>query len=75
MAYAYANDDDERQSTIEITLPPSAGGMSGRLTVKEAKMLLGDLRDAIAQAEDNNRYNALSPNERLKEMMKNRGRR
>ena len=75
MAYAYANDDDEKRPTVDITLPPSAGGMSGRLTIKEAKLLLDDLREAIAQAEDNARYNALTPNERLKEMVKNRGRR
>ena len=75
MAYAYANDDNEKRPTVDITLPPSAGGMSGRLTIKEAKLLLGDLREAIAQAEDNARYNALTPNERLKEMVKNRGRR
>jgi hypothetical protein len=36
-------------------------------------MLLADLREAIAQAEDNARYNALTPNERWKEMLKKRG--
>ena len=71
MAYAYANDDNEKRP-IEVTLPANTGG---NLTIAEAKMLLGDLREAIAQAEDNARYNALSPSERLKEMMKNRGRR
>jgi len=71
MAYAYASDDNEKRP-IAVTLPANTGG---NLTVAEAKMLIADLRDAIAQAEDNTRYNALSPNERLKEMLKNRGRR
>jgi len=71
MAYAYANDDNEKRP-IAVTLPANTGG---NLTVAEAKMLIADLREAIAEAEDNARYNALSPNERLKEMMKNRGRR
>jgi hypothetical protein len=70
MAYAYANDDDEKRPTVDITLPANTGG---RLTIKEAKMLLADLREAIAQAEDNARYNALTPNERWKEMLKKRG--
>ena len=69
MAYAYANDDNEKRP-IEVTLPVNTGG---NLTVAEAKMLLADLREAIAQAEDNARYNALSPNERWKEMLKKRG--
>ena len=71
MAYAYASDDNEKRP-IAVTLPANTGG---NLTVAEAKMLIADLREAIAEAEDNARYNALSPNERLKEMMKNRGRR
>lgn len=69
MAYAYANDENEKRP-IEVTLPANTGG---NLTVAEAKMLIADLREAIAQAEDNARYNALSPNERWKEMLKKRG--
>ena len=69
MAYAYANDENEKRP-IEVTLPANTGG---NLTVAEAKMLIADLREAIAQAEDNARYNALSPNERWKEMLKKHG--
>jgi len=68
MAYAYANDDNEKRP-IAVTLPANTGG---NLTVAEAKMLIADLREAIAEAEDNGRYNALSPNERWKEMLKKR---
>jgi len=69
MAYAYASDDNEKRP-IAVTLPANTGG---NLTVAEAKMLIADLREAIAEAEDNGRYNALSPNERWKEMLKKRG--
>jgi hypothetical protein len=69
MAYAYANDDNEKRP-IEVTLPANTGG---NLTIAEAKLLIADLREAIAQAEDNARYNALTPNERWKEMLKKRG--
>jgi hypothetical protein len=69
MAYAYASDDNEKRP-IAVTLPANTGG---NLTVAEAKMLIADLREAIAEAEDNARYNALSPNERWKEMLKKRG--
>jgi hypothetical protein len=69
MAYAYASDDNEKRP-IAVTLPANTGG---NLTVAEAKMLIADLREAIAEAEDHARYNALSPNERWKEMLKKRG--
>ena len=69
MAYAYASDDNEKRP-IAVTLPANTGG---NLTVAEAKMLIADLREAIAEAEDNGRYNALTPNERWKEMLKKRG--
>ena len=68
MAYAYANDENAKRP-IEVTLPANTGG---NLTIAEAKLLIGDLQDAIAQAEDNARYNALTPNERWKEMLRKR---
>ncbi len=68
MAYAYANDDNEKRP-IEVTLPANTGG---NLTIAEAKLLIEDLREAIAQAEDNARYNALTPSERWKEMLRKR---
>ena len=66
MAYAYANDDNEKRP-IEVILPANTGG---NLTIAEAKLLIGDLRKAIDQAEDNARYNALTPNERMKMLLK-----
>lgn len=66
MAYAYANDENEKRP-IEVTLPSNT---NGNLTIAEAKLLIGDLRDAIEQAEDNARYNALSPSERFNRVLK-----
>jgi hypothetical protein len=65
MAYAYANDDNAKRP-IEVTLPANTGG---NLTIAEAKLLIGDLQEAIAQAEDNARYNALTPNERMRALL------